>query len=478
MTTNRNKKSIRREIYITAILFAILFIAMIVYFSIYVYSGSKNFIYNSYNSRFSVFADDVIRGTIYSADGTIIAKTGKDDNGNEVREYPNDRLFSHAVGYVGHGMAGLEADYSFDLLKSHILLKNQINNSLTGQKSMGDSLYTTLDYNAQLAAYEGLGMFDGAVVAIEPDTGKVIAMVSKPDYNPNTIGENWDDINDEEKGSSVLLNRATNGSYPPGSTFKIITTLAYLRDGNNASDFSFKCNGKYDVGDYTIHCSGNKSHGQENLLEAFSNSCNSAYAYIGSEIINRDKFNSTAKDLLFNVDLPTLLKGTKSSKFSINNDTQESIVAQTAIGQGKTAVTPLHMCMIVSAIANNGNLMEPYIVDRIISEEGDVVSETEPVSYGEIMSLSEVELLNEYMEAVVTDGTAEKVNFGDLQVYGKTGTAEYTENKKVTHSWFVGYAKNDSGKKLAIAVIMEGAGYGSKYAAPLAADVFNAYLKK
>ena len=477
MTNNSNKKSIRREIYVTAVIFGIIFVAMIWYLARFLLVDSRDFIYNSYNSRFSVFADDVVRGDIYTADGHAIAKTSKDDDGNEIRVYPDDRLFSHSVGYVDHGMAGLEAAYSFDLLKSHISLSDQINNSLTGQKSMGDSLYTTLDYDAQKAAYDGLGMFKGAVIAIEPDTGKVVAMVSKPDYNPNTIDEYWEDINDSEKSSSALLNRATNGAYPPGSTFKIITTLAYLREGKQASDFDYSCSGKFNIGDYTIHCSSNKSHGQEDLLKAFSNSCNSAYACMGVGL-DRNKFKATAEDLLFNKELPTLLKGTKTSKFNINEATKESIVAQTAIGQGKTTVSPLHMCMLVSSIANNGELMEPYVVDRIISDDGVVVSETEPVSYGTIISSSEASLLNEYMEAVVTDGTAEKVDFGDLKVYGKTGTAEYTENKKITHSWFVGYAKNDNGKKLAIAVIMEGAGYGSKYAAPLAAKVFDGYFQK
>ncbi len=474
---NSRKNNIRKEIYVTAFIFALIFIGMMVYLALYVKDGSKDFIYNSYNSRFSVFAEDVVRGSIYTSDKKVIAETSKDDEGKEVRVYPDDRLFSHTVGYVDKGMAGLEASYSFDLLKSHITLEDQINNSLTGVKSPGDNLYTTFDYEAQKAAYEGLGLFDGAVVAIEPDTGKVVAMVSKPDYNPNTIAKNWNEINDESKNSSVLLNRATNGSYPPGSTFKIITTLAYLREHNGDDDFSYKCKGSIKVGDYTIHCSGNKSHGSEDLLKAFSNSCNSAYAYMGINL-DRDRFQTTAEDLLFNQKLPTQLSTTRKSSFNIDDTTTESIVGQTSIGQGNTTVSPLHMCMLVSAIANKGELMEPYIADKIVSADNNIVSQTTPVSYGNIMSASEVSLLNKYMEAVVMDGTADSVDFGDLNVYGKTGTAEYSENKKLTHSWFVGYAQQDDGKKLAIAVIMEGAGYGSKYAAPLAAKVFDAYFNK
>ncbi|MCR5581882.1 MAG: penicillin-binding protein 2 [Pseudobutyrivibrio sp.] len=476
MSKRNSKKLIRKEIYVVATLFAAVFIAMIVYLARYVQEGSKDFIYNSYNSRFSVFADDVTRGDIYTADGHVIATTTHDSERNEVRSYPDERLFCHAVGYVGKGVAGLEAYYSFDLLKSHIALSDQINNSLTGQKSSGDSLYTTFDYETQKAAYEGLGMFDGAVIAIEPSTGKVIAMVSKPDYDPNTIAEYWDSITDTSSNSSSLLNRATSGAYPPGSTFKIVTTLAYLRQHDGDDEFSYNCSGSIKIDDYTIHCSSNKSHGTENLLKAFSNSCNSAYAYMGTGL-DRDGFVETAQDLLFNEELPTNLGSTKNSIFAIDDSTSNEIVAQTSIGQGDTTVSPLHMCMLVSAIANDGVLMKPYMVDKIVSAEGDVVSELQPERYGEIMSSSEVSLLNQYMEAVVMDGTADKVDFGDLRVFGKTGTAEYTTNKSITHSWFVGYAVDDYGDQLAVAVIMEGAGYGSKYAAPLASKVFNAYFE-
>ncbi|SFI02217.1 peptidoglycan glycosyltransferase [Pseudobutyrivibrio sp. OR37] len=478
MTRHKNsKKVIRKEIYVVAVMFSLIFVAMAVYLGHFVAIDSRDFIYNSYNSRFSVFADDVKRGSIYTADGHVIAKTATDDENKEYRDYPDERLFSHAVGYVGKGMAGLEANYSFDLLKSHISLDEQINNTLSGIKNPGDSLYTTFDYEAQKAAYEGLNMFDGAVIAIEPETGKVVAMVSKPDYDPNTIAKYWDDITDDTKNNSALLNRAIAGAYPPGSTFKIITTIAYLRDNNGNDDFEYNCKGSITVDDYKIHCSSKKSHGNENMLQAFSNSCNSAYAYMGINL-DRQAFSSAADNLLFNKDLPAALGNTKQSKFYIDTDTPESIVAQTAIGQGQTTVSPLHMCMLVAAIANNGELMEPYMADKLVSEEGDIVSETAPKSYGRIISDSEARLLNQYMEAVVMDGTADSVDFGDLSVYGKTGTAEYSTNKNMTHSWFVGYAKDSSGKKLAIAVIMEGAGYGSKYAAPLAAKVFNAYFDK
>lgn len=474
--SSHKKRKVRKEIYLIAFLFVLIFGVMIYSYVDFLNNGSKDFIYNKYNSRFSVFSDEIVRGNILTADGKTIATTGHDDEGNEIRLYPDERLFCHAVGYVGKGMAGLESQYSFDLLRSHSTLEEQINNSLTGTKSQGDSLVTTLDYETQKAAFSGMGLYDGAVIAIEPDTGKVVAMVSKPDYDPNTIDKYWDDMTGEDSTSSVLLNRATSAAYPPGSTFKIVTTIAYLRQHEGNPDYSFNCKGYFDVEDYRIHCSGNKAHGSEDLMAAFSNSCNSAYANIGVNL-DRQEYVQTAEDLLMNGELPTKLSNVKSPKFSIDEDTEESIVAQTAIGQGQTSVSPIYMCMLVSAIANDGILMEPYIGDKIVNAENETVTEYKPTEYGRIMSQEETELLNSYMESVVMDGTAKKVDFGDLTVYGKTGTAEYTSDKSLTHSWFVGYAMNESGKKLAVAVIMEGAGYGSKYAAPLASKVFDSYFR-
>ena len=437
---------------------------------------SQDFIYNSYNSRFSVYADDVVRGDICTNDGTVIATTETSD-GNEYRYYPFAELFSHVVGYVDEGMSGLESEYSFDLLKSHISVQDQFDNDLAGEKSKGDSLYTTLDYDVQLAASDGMGSYKGAVVAIEPSTGKIICMVSKPDFDPNSLTDYWDFITAEDNNSSVLLNRCVQGLYPPGSTFKIITTLAYLRQNPDTyEDFSYYCNGKLTIDDYTIHCYDGESHGSENLSSAFFNSCNTAFSTIGLSL-DKDEYQNTAESLLFNTTLPTTISNVKNSSFSVSEDTADELLGQTAIGQGETTVTPLHMAMLASAIANDGVLMQSYIVDHIESADGYLVSENKPVEYGNIMTSEEASILSEYMSLVVTDGTAAKVDFGEnYTVYGKTGTAEFTTDKDLVHSWFVGYAKDDDGNELAIAVIMEQAGTGSKYAAPLAAQVFDAYF--
>ncbi len=473
--TNKNSKiKVRREIYVTALILIVLFAGLIYSLLRYQLVESKDFIYNTYNSRYSVFSEDVVRGSIYTADGTLVASTQMEDD-KEVRYYPYDGMFAHAVGYTAKGMSGIEAEYSFDLLKSHNDISSQISDDISGTKTHGDNVITTLDFNTQETAYKGLGMYDGAVIAIEPDTGKVIAMVSRPSFNPNTLSEEWDKITAEDSNSTVLLNRATSGAYPPGSTFKIISTIAYMRANGGSTDFSYDCKGSFTIGEDTIHCSSGEKHGSLDLESAFYESCNSAYASIGASL-DRDSFIKTADELLFNTDLPTELYNVRKSRFKVTKDTDDFTAAQTAIGQGDTTVSPLHLCMLVSAIANGGDLMEPYMVERIESEDGFVVSENAGKKYGEIFSYDEVNTLKKYMKSVVEDGTAAKVDFGGLTVYGKTGTAQYTSSKDLTHSWFVGYATASNGKKLAVAVVMEGAGYGSKHAAPLAAEVFNAYF--
>lgn len=474
--TNKNdygKSS--REIYLVGGFFVLVLVILSGYFINFINNDSENYIYSSYNARYETYAKNIVRGDIVTADGKVIASTSMEDT-TEKRVYPYKEAFSHAVGYVDEGKSGLEAQYSFDLLKTHSSVNKQINSN-SDKKIKGDALVTTLDFDTQMAAYEGMGDYNGAVIAIEPSTGKIIAMVSKPDFDPNIIDTYWDLITDETNDSSILLNRAIQGQYPPGSTFKIISTIAYLREnGGNAEGFSYNCKGNISFEDISIHCSSNKKHGTVDLKDAFSESCNCAFASLGQEV-STERFNSVTNDLLFNATLPTALNGTKESKFKLDNSSSASLIGQTSMGQGNTVVTPIHMCMIASAIANGGDLYEPYMVDHIQSTDNFVVNAYSPHKYGQIITSDECKILKEYMRSVVLDGTADDVDFGNLQVYGKTGTAEYSTNKKEAHSWFVGYAENSEGKKLAIAVIMEGAGYGSKYAAPLAAKVFNSYLE-
>ena len=414
-----------------------------------------------------------VRGNIYSADGVTLAETRTDEDGNETRFYPYGRIFAHVVGYSTCGKSGIEELANFSLLRSNIFYMEKVANELQGEKSPGDDVTTTLNYELQLRAFDALGRYDGAVVVMEPQTGKILAMVSKPDFDPNYISEEWDEMVSEDSDSSALLNRATQGLYPPGSTFKIFTTLAYMHQNPDYAEYVFQCKGEYTIDDKTIHCHKNKSHGTEDLRESFANSCNSSYASLGMTL-DLDEFAKLCDSLLFNTTLPTAFESSQSS-FVLSDGDSTSTIMETAIGQGKTLVTPFHMALITCAIANDGVLMQPYVIDHTTDDEGNLVEKYEPKEYATLLSQTDAAVLHEYMRAVVEEGTATKLLNDNYEVYGKTGSAEFSSSSKSSHSWFVGYAHREGKEDIAVAVIVEDSGIGSEYAVPIAQEIFDEY---
>lgn len=463
-----------REFAVIMRMFVTVFLAMAVYFVYFLGYKAPSFISNPYNVRLTHLSDRITRGNIMSADGQVLATTQAGSDGRDTRVYPYGELFAHAVGYDKKGMAGLELDENFTLLQSHSSVLEKAKDTLTGQKYQGDSVVTTLDTSLQKAASDALGNYKGAVVALDPSTGQVLAMVSKPDFDPGSISANWDAYTGDPE-SGVLINRATQGKYPPGSTFKILTTLEYLNE-NNMSDagFSYDCKGSFTKSGFTIHCYDNHAHGEENLTQAFGNSCNTAFSNIGLSL-DQSSMYDFAQKMLFNRNLPTKLSHVSKSSYSLKTSESPALTMQTAIGQGNTTVTPLHMAMIVSAIANDGVLMEPYMVDSVVNDAGTTIHRTAQTRYGQLLTTQQAQMMQTYMRYVVTDGTARSINTDAYTTYGKTGTAEYN-SKGDAHGWFVGYAEKD-GRQIAVAVIMEGSGSGGTHAAPAADKVFRAYFQ-
>ena len=408
-----------------------------------------------YNQRQDAFAKNVVRGSITDRNGNVLAETQVADDGTETRYYPYSSLFSHVVGYSDDqlGRTGLESVENFELLTSNAFFIEKIQNEFEGSKNQGDTVITTLDADLQQAASDALGSYKGAVVIMEADTGKILAMVSKPDYDPNDIASDWQTLNTDEE-NSPLLNRATGGSYAPGSVFKIVTTLAYMRQNSNYSDYSYNCSGSITEDGTTIPCAGGNIHGQEDLRSSFANSCNSSFANIGLQL-DISGFRDTADDLLFNSPLPGVLDYTKSS-FVLDQDSPTSEIMMTAMGQGRTTVSPYHMALITQAIANGGTLMEPYLVDSVTNYTGTEVRRNVPKSYARLMTSDEASQLKEYMSAVVEEGTGSVLSGRSYTVAGKTGTAEYSsDDSDRTHSWFTGFTNVDN-PELVITVITEG----------------------
>ena len=437
---------------------------------------SEEFINNDYNSREKLFAERVVRGAILSADGYVLAETVTNEDGTEERNYPYDNMFAHIVGYSTNGKYGIEKLSNFHLLKSHVSVDEKVEVELAEEKYDGDNVITTLNYELQKVAYEQLGSYKGAVVVMEPSTGKILAMVSKPDFNPNNIEEDWDYLVSKDNTSTVLLNRATQGLYPPGSTFKIVTTLAYIRQNMENTSYAFNCTGKLVAGGSVIHCYKNKEHGEIDLEASFAESCNASFAKIGLSL-DKESFQAVCDSLLFNQELPTKLIYSKSS-FLLPEDADEAVVMQGAIGQGTTLVTPFHMALLTSAIANDGVLMTPYVIDRMENHLGDVIKLFQPEVYGELMTLEEAAQLQTYMEAVVEYGTGTKLESSTYAAAGKTGSAEFSTHTDACHSWFVGYAHQEGKSDIAVAVLVEEAGSGSSVAVPIAKKIFDSYFSE
>lgn len=469
------KKVRNKETNIISFIFVGLFLLLasyMVYFNVY---EAKAVINNSYNKRIDNLSTKVVRGNITATDGTVLAKTSVAQDGTETREYPYGNMFSHIVGIATHGKMGIEKLSNFYLLAETDNVLSQIYGDVTGEKAVGDSVVSTLDVNLQKAAYNAMGDNRGAVVAMDPTTGKVLALVSKPDYNPNDAEDKWDEWISYASDDSVLLNRATQGLYPPGSTFKILTTLEYIRENDAFADFVYRCTGSTTQDNTTIHCFDGTVHGKQTLKEAFAHSCNSAFATIGLTL-DLSKYKSLCESFMFNKSIDIGIEYNQSS-FTLDSSSDTSDVMMTAIGQGKTQITPLQNLLIASTVANGGVMMKPYFVDRVVTADNEtVVEQYKPEELGTLMTKDEANIITDYMKAVISSGTGYNLKGTSYNPCGKTGSAQY-DNSDEFHSWFVGFAPADN-PKIAISVVLEG-GYKNITAAQvIAKKVFDAYFPK
>lgn len=465
----------RPEILVSCGFFLVLFAVTIGYLGYFTATREEEMINNSYNSRQEILLSRNYRGTIFSRDGEVLAESVLDGEQNETRVYPFHNLFSHVVGYSTQGRMGVEALANYYLINTNTSLRNKVANDTAGVKNPGDSVYTTLDVQIQEVADSELGIYRGAIIVTEVSTGKVLAMVSHPDFDPNEIQEIWDSLV-ENDSSTVLLNRSTQGLYPPGSTFKIVTALEYIRE--NPADYqqySFNCPGYFQSDGSRINCYHGSSHGQVDFTRSFAKSCNASFANIGMGL-DREAFADTLEELLFNQDLPLSLSYARSS-ISVSKETSPASMMQTSIGQGTTQITPMHLNMITCAIANDGVLMKPYFVDHVENDAGNIVKSFKPDVYGRLMSEEEAAELTRLMTEVVESGTASKLSGLDYTAAGKTGSAEYNNNKGDSHAWFTGFAPAED-PEVCVTIIVEGAGSGGDYAVPIARRIFDAYFRE
>ncbi len=461
----------KKQVLVSMVVFIVLFCLLIGYLVINYYVNRKNYINNSYSKEETNLMKQNLRGAIFSSDGELLAYSEPQADGTQKRIYPYGSVFCHAIGFSSLGKSGVEYDLNYYLLKSFDdPITKAISKSNIGF-ARGNTVVTTLDSSLQKTADELLGNRDGAVIMTEVKTGRVLALVSHPNYNPNNIEELWEGLigNEDE---SALVNRATQGLYPPGSTFKIFTAYEYRREGFDVNDYEYECQGFYINDGYKISCYHGGSHGDVDFKQSFAKSCNSSFANIGMSL-NRKSFSNGLDRLLFFTELPDLFGNAKTSvsTYDLSTDYKQM---QASIGQGETNVSPYHINLITMAIANKGTIMTPHITDSVRSSKGAVIKNYHSSEYKNIMSEESADYLKDLMRAVVTDGTASALQSDSYEAAGKTGSAEYNNNGD-SHGWFTGFAPLED-PEVAVTIIVEKGGTGSSSAVPLAKALFDDYF--
>ena len=457
---NINKKIIR-----VLVVVALMFLSLVTYLLYFNMFSAEKVASNPYNKRQWEDERYVVRGSIYDCNGEVLAKT--EVNGDErTRVYPYGHLYSHVIGYYSkvYGKTQLEMKYDKELL-GHGDISINFNELRSGY-----DLHLTIDNDLQSYAYDQLKGRNGAVVALEPSTGKILAMVSYPDFNPSAsaLEQNWNSI--VERKDSPLLARATNGLYPPGSTYKIATTVAAYNAGY--ATHTFEDNGSFKLDDFKVENYGGKSYGNIDLKTAFEVSSNAVFCSLGYEL-GSENILSNAEAFGINKDINTDIPVAKSKiEYKKMSNADAALVS---IGQGQLLMTPLHVAMMGASVANNGSMMKPYLVDSITTSSGMTIGTAKQESLYMPMSSMCAGYLNELMTGVVKEGTGKGAAISGITVAGKTGTAENETDKD--HAWFVGYAPAEN-PKIAVAVLLEyDGGAGGSNAAPIARNIIKRYLK-
>lgn len=444
--------------------FCLMFIGLIVYISYFQIFKAEKIKINSYNKRLWINEESTMRGSILDRNGEVLAFSEKDGETYQ-RRYNYGRLYSHIIGYSyrEYGKVGLELKYNNTLLDiSENDAVNEIKNMVYSNKK-GNDIKITIDHGLQSKARELLEGKKGSIVAMNPSTGEIYAMVSMPDFDSSNLREEWDTISVDP--SWPLFNRATQGLYAPGSIFKLIPAIGLL-DSPEVNE-SYSCTGETTIDGYTIGDYNKKPHGEINLEKALVYSCNTYFAD-KSILIGKNKIGEVAESFLINknidFDLPV-----KKSEFPYKDNLGKTDIAASAIGQGKVGVTPLNMALLASAIANKGEIVRPILLKETILTNGRIIENenTEILSQG--TDSATAEKIKEIMVKVVEEGTGKNAQISNIRVGGKTGTAENQTDK--AHAWFIGFAPADN-PKIAVAIILEEEGStGGSAAAPIGKDI-------
>jgi peptidoglycan glycosyltransferase len=441
--------------------------------------GAKGLKRNPQNLRLLLEQMQHPRGLITASDGTVLAsnnRVGTGETKRYYRTYPQQGLFAHEVGYyfISKGSAGLEKQYDNELAGRQNEFASTID-QLLGHRTEGEDVHTNLDMNAQKVALAALAGRRGSVVAMEPSTGRIRVMASEPGFDPNRITAKGG-----IGGAASTLNRATQGKYPPGSTFKVVTAAAALDSGRYKPDSFISGKSPKVISGVPLSNFGGENFGAISLTDALTHSVNTVFGEVG-EKLGRSTMLKYMRRFGFQRTPPLDYPKTQmlaSGVFPAKPCGQGIDFGRVAIGQEcHLYVTPLQMAEVAATVANGGVRMKPRFVDRIVAKDGRVKKTFRPSPAATVMSQGAAAQLGQMMQHVVEEGTGTAARLQGVSVAGKTGTAEIpgtTENQV----WFIGYAPADK-PKMAVAVTIERTqGEGGTVAAPIAKQVLEALLGK
>lgn len=429
------------------------------------------------------------RGPILVGDKAIASSVATDDRLKYLREYTQGPLYAPATGFysIVFGASGIEAEGNSILAGTDdSLFVRRVIDQLTGEQVKGGSVQLTLNAKAQKAAYDGLRGRRGAVVALDPATGAILALVSSPSYDPSVLSSHdTAKVRAAHKKltanpSKPMLNRALRETYPPGSTFKLVTAAAALESGKFRRNSKVFNGAQLDLPQTSSNLPNFDGRpcnagGQATLEDALKRSCNAAFGKVGLDLgaaALREQAEKFGFNRAFEVPMTTA-----RSRFPVDTDAPQT--AQSAIGQFDVRATPLQMAMVAATIGNRGVLMSPFLVREVRAPDLSVLDRTSPDEVGAVISPQTADTLAQMMVTVVEEGTGSNARIDGVRVGGKTGTAQQGSNRK-PHAWFVSLAPiNDP--QVAVAVVLEDGGgaaevSGNQLAAPIARNVMLAVL--
>ena len=422
------------------------------------------------NTRSVLMEQDIRRGRIIDHNGRVLAES--DTTGR--RSYPYGRILAPVTGYQTerYGATGVEQVTGQELsgVTTDVAHMGPLRTLL--RADAGYDVRLTVDAELSEAAWNALGSRRGAVVVLDAATGAVLAMVSAPSFDPASAEQQWNELS--SRADSPLVNRAAQGLYPPGSTFKTLIADAALEAGVTNVDEVFTCTGELAIGkDYVLHESHGEVHGKLHLADALRESCNVTFATLALRL-GASGLSSACERFGIGTELTSPELPMTRAHVPALKDLSDGEIAQLGIGQGALLVTPLQMALVADAFANGGRIMQPYLVEQVLTTQGMPLYEASPAVWWTATTAERAAVIDGYMADVVAAGTGTAADVSGVRVTGKTGTAENASG--TDHAWFIGSAER-GGRKIVMAVLVEEGGFGGRSAAGIARTVIQKHFE-